>query len=70
MKKRWIPWSEINYFYADEDTMGRLTFRFLSWMSKDQAEEELSVVPDEVDLDMVVRCFETNKVEQAMRPDA
>ena len=50
--------------------MGRLTFRFLSWMSKDQAEEEFSVVPDEVDLDMVVRCFETNKVEQAMRPDA
>lgn len=62
LKKRWIPWSEMAYFYTDEDTIEHWNFRFLSWRRIDGEGEEFSVVPDEVDLNMVIMHLETSGV--------
>jgi hypothetical protein len=64
-RRRWIPWSEIDSFYLDEDAIGQQKFRFLTWTRSGADDEEFSVLPDDVDSDVVVSIFKNNKVEQA-----
>jgi hypothetical protein len=64
-KRRWIPWSEIESFYLDEDAIGQQRFRFLTWTRAGADDEEFSVLQDDVDSDAVVSIFKNNKVEQA-----
>lgn len=64
IKKRWIPWKEIEYFYVDEDSVGLHSFRFLNWLRQDAEDEEFSVVPENVDMSALVSCLENNHVKQ------
>lgn len=64
--KQWIPWSSMKYFYVEEESLGQNSFRFLTWSRFDADEEELSVVPDDVDLVSVVGHFISKKVEQVV----
>lgn len=68
-KKRWIPWTEIECFYLDEDSSGHQRFRFLAWTCLGSDDEEFSVLSDDVDWSAVVSIFEKNKVEQAAPSD-
>ena len=69
MKKQWIPWDQIQYFYTDEDSIGSLTFRFLSWQQEGHEDESFSVVPDTIDLETAIQHFKTNQVEQVAAPN-
>lgn len=64
-RKEWIPWSDMDYFYLNEDSIGQHTFRFLNWSRADVDDEEFSVVPDDADLEVAVKCIETNKVNKS-----
>lgn len=68
-KKQWVPWADMEYFYVDEDSVGQWTFRFLSWSRVGVDDEDFSVIPDDADLDVAVRYFKSNEVEQVVAPD-
>lgn len=68
-KKRWIPWSRIEYFYIDEDRMEPWSFRFLTWKIANEEDETFSVIPDSVETSSIVRYLVTNKVEQVVPSD-
>ena len=64
LRKRWIPWSEIEHFHVEEDSIGQQAFRFLTWQRLGADDEEFSVVPDDVDLDAALKAFKKSNVEQ------
>jgi hypothetical protein len=41
----WSPYSSMEWFYIDEDSMEGEVFTFLTWMSQDSNEESFSVLP-------------------------
>lgn len=63
-ESRWTPWSRIECFALDQETLGPWTFRFLSWRKIGEEDEDYSVVPDSVDLSRLVDCFARNSIEQ------
>jgi len=70
INKKWIRWSQIEYFYTDEHTVGSHEFRFLNWQEAGKDDESFSVVPDTVDLESAVQIFRNNQVEQAADGDS
>jgi hypothetical protein len=62
-RKQWIPWSSIEYFYVEEESLGQQTFRFLTWLRLGADDEEFSVVPDDVALEAAVEHIKNNNVE-------
>ena len=69
IRKQWIPWSSIEYFYVEEESLGRQKFRFLTWLRRGSDDEEFSVVPDDVALELAVEHIKNNNVE-AVTPNA
>jgi len=65
-RKQWIPWSSIEYFCVEEESLGQQTFRFLTWLRLGADDEEFSVVPDDVALEVAVEHIKNNNVEQCV----
>ena len=63
--QQWIPWSHMEYFFTDEDQIGSVRLRFLNWKEQEQEEEEYSVLPDDLDTNLIVSSFLAQGIEQA-----
>lgn len=55
----------MEYFFTDEDQIGSVRLRFLNWKEQEQEEEEYSVLPDDLDTNLIVPSFLAQGIEQA-----
>lgn len=54
----------MEYFYVEEENLGDQKFRFLTWMCSGSDDEDFSVVPENVALEIAVEHIKSCGVQQ------